>query len=738
MKHQHQIKRTLSSPENIALVRGLIEANGDLLRSHLATEVCERLGFVDARGHLQVSTCLKALRDLESQGQLELPGRKGGGGPRQLNPKRLSEAVPAPEGVPESVEQIEGLDLVLVDDEEGMRTWNELMLREHPRGSGPLVGRQVRYLVTSEHGWLGALGFGAAALHLAARDAWIGWDYEQRRDRLHRVVGLSRLLIRPQVTCRNLASHVLGRCTQRFVEDFEARYAFAPWLLETFVDAGENGTCFQAANWQWVGRTRGRGRQDRDKAAPESVKDVYVYPLVQDVRAELDLPACSGKSALPPGAGWDAEGWGQAEFGGAPVGNRRLAQRLANSAEQLAARPGQAYCSVTRGDAAAIKGYYRFIEKPDDSAVTPANILRPHRERTVRRMKSEQTVLCIQDGTSLHFPGLAQTRGLGVIGKNQTGKESPGLDMHSTLVVNTRGLPLGVLDVQFSSPPAPSEAKTPEEPKRTKKTKKTPIEDKKTYCWLLGLRTCAEVARELPHTRQVCVMDREADFFECFDEARKHHRVDVLIRAKHDRRLGGGARLFKSVRNTPVRSRLRIRVPRSSARPKKSKQKARAKREARIAEVCLRYTQVELPAPDSVPDAAPIPLSVIEIVEENPPKGVVALRWVLLLDRRIASPQDAEEYLRWYTLRWRIEDWHRVLKSGCRIERLAHRSAVRLKRAISIRLVIACRILLMTLLGREHPDLPSEVLFSDIEIKVLRSYSEQRKKKLRIRETRTN
>jgi hypothetical protein len=81
------------------------------------------------------------------------------------------------------------------------------------------------------------------------------------------------------------------------------------------------------------------------------------------------------------------------------------------------------------------------------------------------------------------------------------------------------------------------------------------------------------------------------------------------------------------------------------------------------------------------------------------------------------------ECLRWYCLRWRIEDWHRVLKSGCRVEALQHKSAARLKRAIAINLVIAWRIMLLTLLGRQAPQLPAHVLFSDLEIELLQAYA---------------
>ena len=335
-------------------------------------------------------------------------------------------------------------------------------------------------------------------------------------------------------------------------------------------------------------------------------------------------------------------------------------------------------------------------------------------------MKAEKTVLCIQDGTSLNFSGLDQTTGLGVIGTNQTGAKSRGLHLHSTFAVNPDGIPLGVLQAQFSAPQPTDDPRPPAE---------IPIEEKKTYSWILGLRDCTEIAREIAHTRLVSVMDREADFFELFDEHRRNPCIDLLVRAKHNRRIGEDDTLFDAVHRTSVCARLQIPVPRQSNRPKKSKQKARPKREARTADVSLRYKHVELQPPSHLPDHEPIALWAIEAVEENPPNGVSPLRWILLTTREISSAEHCTECLRWYCLRWRIEDWHRVLKTGCRIEHLAHKTAVRLERAIAINLVIAWRIMLMTLLGREAPDLPAEVLFSDIEIEVLTAYAKTRKKK---------
>ena len=124
---------------------------------------------------------------------------------------------------------------------------------------------------------------------------------------------------------------------------------------------------------------------------------------------------------------------------------------------------------MAQGDWARVKGHYRMIDKPDDSAVTMAAILAPHRERTVQRMvqrmMAQQTVLCIQDGTDLNYNSLAQCEGLGVIGTNQSGTQSCGLPLHSSLVVTPDGLPLGLLGAQCEAPPGQPEAPAEEQEK---------------------------------------------------------------------------------------------------------------------------------------------------------------------------------------------------------------------------------------------------------------------------------
>lgn len=317
------------------------------------------------------------------------------------------------------------------------------------------------------------------------------------------------------------------------------------------------------------------------------------------------------------------------------------------------------------------------------------------------------------------YNNLDQCEGLGEIGANQTGAKSRGLHLHSTLAVAPNGLPLGVLRAQCTAP----KEKSSEDDRHPFSI---PIEEKKTFTWIEHHRDLVALSSEMPRTRLIDVCDREADFFEFFDEQRRHPCVDLLVRAKHNRNITVEPfKLFTAVRQAPVLSRVRVLIPRQSARPKKSKQKARPKRPGRTADMAVRRLRIQLPPAHDHADKGPIDICVVHALEENPPGNTKAVEWFLLTTIDIDSAEDAEQCLRWYCLRWRIEDWHRVLKSGCRIEDLAHKNAERLRRAIAINLVIAWRIMLMTLLGRETPELPAEVLFSDIELRTLNAYAKK-------------
>ncbi len=500
---------------------------------------------------------------------------------------------------------------------------------------------------------------------------------------------------------------------RRLPEDFRQRYGYRPALVETYCDPQQHaGTCFRAANWTCVGQTAGRGRF----AAPGQrvpVKAIFVYPLRRDWRRLLGAAAPPPCAPLGPADGLALDEFAANELGQAPLGDVRLSKRLVQTAQMQAAAPMASIPAAAQGQRAAVKGHYRLIDQPDESAVTPENILAPHRQRTLRRLQAESVVLCVQDGTDLNFAEHAGCAGLGLIGKNRGSEGTLGLHMHSTLAVSPQGIPLGVLKIQYEAPDG-------------KAQRGRPLEERKTMRWIRGLRDCAEVAGQLAGTQVVSVLDREGDVQALFAEQRRLAGVELLVRAKHNRSLGPDRpKLFEQIREQAAQGQLQIQVQRSSERRGTRQQKAKPLRQARAAGAELRWQTVELAGPSR--REGPLRLQLVHVWERSAPAGAEALEWFLLTSLPVASQAEAEQVLEWYRLRWRIEDWHRILKSGCKVEYLGHRTGERIERAVTIKAVIAWRLAAMTLLGRETPELPAAVFFTEVQMRVLRHFATKRR-----------
>jgi hypothetical protein len=714
MKTAETILELLSSRDAVTKVKNWLRKNKDKGRSALAKFLCGAFNISDRLGKPRIAGVHVALRQLEARGFWKLP--KGQGGARsQQQPRRLDTAVPAPEGVPEQVERVKGLRLVEVStgEDQLFRTWNELMLTEHPLKDCRLVGRQLRYLICSDHGWLGAIGFGSCALHLSARDEWIGWDSSARKRFQERVVNMTRFLIRPQMRCQNLASRVLSLCLQQVGTDFNARYGFEPWLLESFVDTEQHlGTSYQAANWLPIGTTAGRGRSAPTRPS-KTAKAVYVYELTRDWRSRMGLPARSEKiKPVDLEEAFHNGNWVEAEFGNVDLGHKDRDQRLVRIATAKAQQPSAPYTECFAGNRHELKAYYRFIDSKGEQ-VNPESILHGHRERTIGRMKNCQRVLVIQDTTDLDFSERLHCNGLGDIGKNQTGAVSQGLKMHSSLAVSEKGVPLGVLKTQIYA----------SHYDETEKAQDRPIEEKESYRWLNMIDDLNNAAEYLPETELIGIGDRESDIFELFDyRRRKAPGVHLLVRAKHNRCLEENSRkLFDHLDALPAMSQARIEVPRQREKKSKPSKPGRIALPARTAHVDVKWDKVMLSPPDTsqTRKLPPVEIYALSVVERHPPEGAKALRWVLLTTVPIRSRKEALLCLRWYTMRWRIEEWHRVLKSGCRIESHQHHTADRLARAVCIDAVIAWRVMLLALLGREIPEMPCELMFSSWECRLL-------------------
>jgi len=201
----------------------------------------------------------------------------------------IERAVLAPE-TPLSVD-LSQLTLQPILNKPDSLLWNAFIERHHYLGHRLLSGAQLRYFVRAAGQIVALLSFGASAWKTRPRDEFIGWTKEQRQRNLHLVVNNARFLILPWIQCRNLASRVLALMARRLPEDWHARYRYRPVLIETFVQKPRfAGTCYKAANWHYVGDTKGRGKLDVLHLKSQPIKSIWVYPLAKDFRRQL----CNG------------------------------------------------------------------------------------------------------------------------------------------------------------------------------------------------------------------------------------------------------------------------------------------------------------------------------------------------------------------------------------------------------------------------------------------------------------
>jgi len=698
------IKAALLEPGNLQRVRQIITEQDSATRWAISREVREQFDFLDAKGRVRGHSCLAALTQLDRQGRISLPPPLEPVA-KQVNP--VNEPVAPALGVPSRVDAIEQLEVVPVRTDPERRQWRSLMTLEHPLGSARGAGWQIRYLIRSEHGVLGGFLIASATLAQNAREQYIGWSEAERSTGLQRIIGMARFLVRPHIRCANLASRSLGLLSRRVVSDYHLKYGIRPVLIETYVSPEYSGISYRACGWENIGETHGRDRSGR--AVPK--KAIYVKPLGPAWRAGLGI--CRVRP-LHVWEGMDAKHWAEQEFAGAQPGDARRVKRLIRITEVMTGMPSTTFSAAARGDSAMISGYYRLIEHPDEEAINAQTILAGHRERTRQRMQAQPVALIIQDGSDLNFAGHQGCEGLGRIGRNRNSEGTLGLHLHGTYVVSGEGLPLGVAAMQIDR------GHREEQPK--------------TLRWIEGLKDSAELARDLEQVALIATMDREGDDIRVLDEHRKlKDHLDLLVRAKHDRRIVGGS-LFARMRAQPVRHRLQIWVPKRSVRRAAGTRKAVLGREARVADCELRWQEVTIPIPEKRKQelgGRPVVFNAVHVRESGEPAGGAGcLEWFLYTSLPVLNAQQALDVIRYYKPGWRIEDWHRILKSGCDVELLAHRTAERLKRAIALRAVVAWRLATLALLGRETPGLDPSVLFSEVELAVIRDFARFRNQKL--------
>ncbi len=274
------------SQAELEQIRCLIQDNPGFHRAELSRQVCRLLQWLKPDGELRQMSCRVAMLRMHEHGLIRLPP------PRRTKaaarPFEATKATDPCQLIMQPVHQLGSLQFSRVEKPHS-RLWNEYIQRYHYLGYHPLPGAQLRYFVTTQDGQhLALLGFGAAAWQTAPRDRFIGWNPQQRQRNLPYVVNNARFLILPWVQSKNLASKILGRIARQLPDDWETRYGIRPVLMESFVETDRfTGTCYKAANWIHVGKTKGRGKLGPAGKQSVPIKDLWLLPLCRGFRKTL-------------------------------------------------------------------------------------------------------------------------------------------------------------------------------------------------------------------------------------------------------------------------------------------------------------------------------------------------------------------------------------------------------------------------------------------------------------------
>lgn len=394
----------------------------------------------------------------------------------------------------------------------------------------------------------------------------------------------------------------------------------------------------------------------------------------------------------------DARLWAATEFGCANLGDTRRTQRLVNIAAGAASQVGYALSSVCgkSGSQATTRLFGR-------AETTLTSVLEPHIQRTYERCAGESLILAVQDTTALDFTSHACTDGLGPI---TTAQSRQGLLMHSVLAVRTDRVPVGILGMQVWARDKSTRGCSND--RRKRKTC-----EKESNKWLVGLDQAQSGVSD--DVKMLVVGDRESDVYALFAAPRRAG-VDLLVRLAQDRAIDDEEhrRVRQSILDGKVVGVHRVEVPRQKGRPK------------RVATLELRVSRVRIKRPASCEKEMPesVEVSLVWAKEKDAPQGMEALDWMLLTTVCVENMESAVGMVEFYSVRWIIEEFHRVLKDGCRVERMQFDTIDRLLPALAILAAVAWRVLRLTKQSRSAPDADVLEVASIEEVRVLNCWLE--------------
>jgi hypothetical protein len=410
---------------------------------------------------------------------------------------------------------------------------------------------------------------------------------------------------------------------------------------------------------------------------------------------------------LAPEAASAAECWVDRETAGCEFGDARLGDRFRKLLAQIGSAMGQSIPLVCQ-DWANTKAAYRFFA---NDRVSEADILAGHFQSSRDRVvATDGLVLVLHDTTEFTYQR-ENSEAIGITkninsGRDKTGRLRShtvcGILMHSSLAVTTEGLPLGLTAVKFWTR---KKFKGTAALKKKINPTRVPIEKKESIRWLENLKQSTELLED--PGRCVHIGDRESDIYELFCAAQQIG-THFLVRTCVDRLAGEGDHtIADEMDEVAVKGLHRVEVRDSNGDPDE-------------AVLEIRYRKIRVLPPIGKQKRYPaLTLTVIHAEERGTPKNRKKIEWKLITDLLVESRQDALEKLGWYALRWKIEVFHKILKSGCKAEESKLRTAQRLANLISVFCILSWRVFWMTMLNRSAPDAPPNVALTDIEIGLL-------------------
>jgi hypothetical protein len=408
--------------------------------------------------------------------------------------------------------------------------------------------------------------------------------------------------------------------------------------------------------------------------------------------------------------------WIDQELAGCEFADERLGKRFGVLMEQLSQGLGRTI-PLACGDWAATKAAYRFL---DNDRVSEAEILAGHFQATRARFAAVAgPVLVLHDTTEFSYTrenatAIGLTHKVAKGHKDKKGRQRMhtvcGILMHSSLAVTTDGLPLGLAAIKlwtrkkFKGTNA-LQGKTLDGGKHSVNTTRIPIEEKESIRWLQNAQQATTTLGDA--ARIVHVGDRESDIYELFCECAALG-TKFVFRTCNDRRVeDDGRTVYEVMEEQRVQGVHRIEVRDNKGKPS-------------TAVLEIKYQKIRVCPPIGKEKRyGNLELTVIHATERGTPKDRERIEWKLVTNLPVTCKADAIEKLEWYALRWKIETFHKILKSGCRAEDSKLRTAERLANLIAMMCILAWRVLWLTIVNRTSPELPAKLVFTEVEMKLL-------------------